>query len=194
MLVHKYFFNLVSLGPTEKVPWINCGSFSLLDCICLIVPYIVPWFLVGGKILSGPDRELPTVTIYSSSISLILKKDGFFGSENLANTTDPPVTVRGSAHGLAALFLEEKLSVRSTDVINSTMTAESSSSDQQIGLIMTLSMSFCGILLLIFGFIRDLNSLGLSRLVMYVLISLTYLLLAIAEPNSSDYFQESLEI
>ena len=144
--------------------------------------------------MSGPDRELPTVTIYSSSISLILKKDGFFGSENSVNTTDSPVTVRGSAPGLAALFLEEKLSVRSTDSTNSTLTPEATSSDQQIGLIMTLSMSFCGILLLIFGFIRDLNSLGLCRLVMYVLISLTYLLLAIAEPNSSDYLQEGFEL
>ena len=192
MLVHKYLLNPVSLGPTQKAPWIIFGSFLLLDCICLIVPYIVPWFLVGGKILSGPDRELPTVTIYSSSISLILKKDGFFGSENLANTTDSPVTVRGSAPGLAALFLEEKLSVRSTDSTNSTLTDESSSSDQQIGLIMTLSMSFCGIFLLIFGFIRDLKSFGACRLVMYVFICSTYLLLAVARPNYSDCLQESL--
>ena len=102
-----------------------------------------------------------------SSISLILKKEGFFGSENISND----ITIDNATESL----------VCSAD--------QSTSADNKIGLIMILSTSLLGILLLLQGFLRDYVSFGICRLVTYTSLCITYFLFAIAEPNHSDYLQ-----
>ena len=103
-----------------------------------------------------------------SSISLILKKEGFFRSENAFNE----ITIDNVTENSACSAVQSTLA------------------DNKIGLIMTLSMGLLGILLLIQGFLRDHISFGVCRLVTYMLLTLTYLFFAIAEPNHSDNLQE----
>ena len=67
-----------------------------------------------------------------SSISLILKKEGFFGSED----------------GLSDI---QKYNLTTHSVCS---TVQSSSADHEIGLIMTLSMSLLGLLLLFSGILK----------------------------------------
>ena len=106
-----------------------------------------------------------------SSISLILKKEGFFGSEDGFNDIQ---SYNLTAHSVCS-------------------TVQSSSTDHDIGLIMTLSMSLLGLLLLFQGFLRDYVSFGVCRLVTYIFLCLTYLLFAIAEPGKTDYLQERIK-
>ena len=106
-----------------------------------------------------------------SSISLILKKEGFFGSEDGFNDIQ---TYNLTTHSVCS-------------------TVQSSSADHEIGLIMTLSMSLLGLLLLFQGFLRDYVSFGVCRLVTYIFLCLTYLLFAIAEPGKNDYLQERIK-
>lgn len=119
----------------------------------------------------GRLEQTVAIKTVLSSVSIILKREGFFGSENAECSND----------------------INSTNITNTTNVPEvdSSSTDKQIGLIMTLSMSLLGILLLIYGFIRDYVSFGVCRLVMYISLCLTYLLFAIAEPGHSDFIQDS---
>ena len=105
-----------------------------------------------------------------SSISLILKQEGYFGTNE----------------GLNDIHTENS----STNSVCSSV--RSSASDYEIGLIMTLSTSLLGILLLFQGFMRDYVSFGVCRLVTYLLLSLAYFLFAIAEPNQTDYLQDRL--
>ena len=102
-----------------------------------------------------------------SSISLILKKEGSEDGLNDIQTYN-----------------------LTTDSVCSTV--QSSSADHEIGLIMTLSMSLLGLLLLFQGFLRDYVSFGVYRLVTYIFLCLTYLLFAIAEPGKTDYLQERI--
>ena len=103
-----------------------------------------------------------------SSISLILKKEGSEDGLNDIQTYN-----------------------LTTDSVCSTV--QSSSADHEIGLIMTLSMSLLGLLLLFQGFLRDYVSFGVCRLVTYIFLCLTYLLFAIAEPGKNDYLQERIK-
>ena len=67
---------------------------------------------------------------------------------------------------------------------------ESGSQNQDIGLILTITTSVLGVGLLFHGFVRDYISFGLCRLEMYIILSLSYLLMAISKPGESDYLQE----
>ena len=60
---------------------------------------------------------------------------------------------------------------------------------QEIALIFTLSTSLLGIFILIHGFIRDYFGYGFARLEIYVLLTLSYALLGISTPGSSDALQ-----
>ena len=55
---------------------------------------------------------------------------------------------------------------------------------------MTLTTSLLGVFLLFYGFLRDYLSFGICRLVMYIMLCITYLLLAISRPYESDNLQE----
>ena len=96
-----------------------------------------------------------------------MKKEGFFGLENTSND----VTVDNVTESVAC------------------SDAQSTSADNKIGLIMILSTSLLGILLLLQGFLRDYVSFGICRLVTYTSLCITYFLFAIAKPNHSDYLQ-----
>ena len=60
---------------------------------------------------------------------------------------------------------------------------------QEIALIFTLTTSLLGIFILIHGFIRDYVGYGVARLEIYFLLSLSYVLLGISSPGSSDVLQ-----
>ena len=60
---------------------------------------------------------------------------------------------------------------------------------QEIALIFTLTTSLLGIFILIHGFIRDYVGYGVARLEIYLLLSLSYVLLGITSPGSSDVLQ-----
>ena len=122
---------------------------------------IFGWRLVQLKVTGN------NFVIIFSSISLILKKEGFFASENTSND----ITVDNVTESVAC----------SDD--------QSTSADNKIGLIMILSTSLLGILLLLQGFLRDYISFGICRLLTYTSLCITYFLFAIAEPNHSDYLQ-----
>ena len=123
----------------------------------------------------GENITLEVLTIYNekyvllSSISLILKNEGFFRSENTFN----------------------EISIENVTTNSACQAVQSTTADNKIGLIMTLSMGLLGILLLVQGFLRDHISFGVCRLVTYILLTLTYLFFAIAKPNHSDSLQET---
>ena len=60
---------------------------------------------------------------------------------------------------------------------------------QEIALIFTLSTSLLGIFILIHGFIRDYFGYGFARLEIYFFLTLSYALLGISTPGSSDALQ-----
>ena len=60
---------------------------------------------------------------------------------------------------------------------------------QEIALIFTLTTSLLGIFILIHGFIRDYVGYGVARLEIYFLLTLSYALLGISSPGSSDGLQ-----
>ena len=60
---------------------------------------------------------------------------------------------------------------------------------QEIALIFTLTTSLLGIFILIHGFIRDYVGYGVARLEIYFLLSVSYVLLGISSPGSSDVLQ-----
>ena len=106
--------------------------------------------------------------------------------KHVYSMTKNPVSLSVTIHDKISRIRPDQ--ILKTEILNKYSVLGSQNED--IGLILTMTTGVLGIGLLLHGFVRDYVSFGLCRLEMYLLLALSYLVMAISEPGKTDNLQE----